>query len=126
MHSIRRRCAINVFLRCRENWLRNHSLALMLKMCKYSLFESTSTLDLHDDADNPTEACTSRLQTWHRGGGHYCIRTSYGFNCEKTKLSDSEPRREPGLKCLLYEARNNVAVQEAEETRFKDTKGNKS
>lgn len=25
------------------------------------------------------------------------------------------------MKCLLYEARNNVAVQEAEETRFKDT-----
>ena len=65
----------------------NHSLALMLKMCKYSLFESTSTLDLHDDADNPTEACTSRLQTWHRKGrgGHYCIRTSYGFNCEKNQ-----------------------------------------
>ena len=46
----------------------NHSLALMLKMCKYSLFESTSTHDLHDDADNPTKTCTSRLQTWHRKG----------------------------------------------------------
>ena len=44
----------------------NHALALMLKMCKYSLYESNSTLDLHDDADqNSKEACTSKLQTWH-------------------------------------------------------------
>ena len=50
----------------------NHSLALMLKMCKYSLFESTSTLYLHDDADNPTEACTPRQGSkpgTERGGG---------------------------------------------------------
>ena len=101
----------------------NHSLALMLKMCKYSLFESTSTLDLHDDADNPTEACTSRLQTWHRKGRGDTIVSEPVMDLivKKTKLSDSEPRREPGLKCLLYEARNNVAVQEDEETRFKDT-----
>ena len=31
-----------------------------------------------------------------------------------------EPRRE-GLRCLRYEARNNVPVQEAEEIKFKDT-----
>ena len=47
----------------------NHALALMLKICKYSLYESKSTLDLHNEADqNSTEACTSRLQTWHRKG----------------------------------------------------------
>lgn len=58
-----------------------------------------------------------------RGGRTLCIRTSYGFNCQKKKkkLSDSESRKEPGSKCLLYEARNNFAVQEAKETRFKDT-----
>ena len=47
----------------------NHSLALMLKMCKFSLFESKSTLDLVNNADqNPEAACTSRLQAWHRKG----------------------------------------------------------
>ena len=41
----------------------------MLTMCKYSLYESKSTLDLHDDADQDSkETCTSKLQTWHRKG----------------------------------------------------------
>ena len=35
----------------------NHLLALMLKLCKFSLFESKSTQDLVNDADqNPEEA----------------------------------------------------------------------
>ena len=47
----------------------NHSLALLLKLCKFSLFESKSTQDLVNDADqNPEESCTSMLQTWHRKG----------------------------------------------------------
>ena len=42
----------------------NHSLALMLKMCKSSLFQSKCALDLANDAvQNPEDACTSRLQT---------------------------------------------------------------
>ena len=42
----------------------NHALALMLKLCKYSLYESKSTLDLHDDVDeNSKQTYTSRLQT---------------------------------------------------------------
>ena len=45
----------------------NHALALKLKLCKYSLYDSKSTLDLHDDADeNSKQFCTSRLQTWNR------------------------------------------------------------
>ena len=45
----------------------NHSLALMLKLCKFSLFESKSTQGLVNLTDqNPEEASTSRLQTWHR------------------------------------------------------------
>ena len=41
----------------------------MIKMCIISLFESKNTLDLVTDAEqNPEEACTSRLQTWHRKG----------------------------------------------------------
>ena len=46
-----------------------HSLALMLKLCKLTLFQSKSTQDLFNDADqNPEEACTSSLQTWYRKG----------------------------------------------------------
>ena len=44
-----------------------NALALMLKLWKYSLYESKSTLDLHDDDDeNSQQTCTSRLQIWHR------------------------------------------------------------
>ena len=39
---------------------------------------------------------------------------------KKTKLRDSEKQGE-GINCLLYEARNNVTLQEAEERTFKDT-----
>ena len=35
-------------------------------------------------------------------------------------MSDSEKQGE-GINCLLYEAKNNVTVQEAEERTFKDT-----
>jgi len=42
---------------------RNHTLALMLKICKYSLPESKTTEDLNDESDeNPALACTSKLQ----------------------------------------------------------------
>ena len=38
----------------------------------------------------------------------------------KKKLGDSEKQGE-GINCLLYEARNNITVQEAEERTFKGT-----
>ena len=101
----------------------NHALALMLKLCNYSLYESKSTLDLHNDPDqNPNKACTSRLQTWHRKGRGDTIvpQPVMDIIVKKTKLTDDEPRRD-GLKCLLYEARNNAIVQETEEKKFKDT-----
>ena len=47
----------------------NHTLALMLKICKYSLFESKTTADINNELDeNPTLACTSKLQSWHKKG----------------------------------------------------------
>ena len=100
----------------------NHALALMLKICKYSLYESKSTLDLHNEADqNSTEACTSRLQTWHRKGRGDTIvpQPVMDIIVKKTK-TDNKPQKE-GLKCLLYEARKDVTAQEAEEKKFKDT-----
>lgn len=101
----------------------NHSLALMRELCKFSLFESKSTQDLVNDADqNPEEACTSRLQTWQRKGRGDTIAAQPVMDIivKKTKLSDSE-KQGKGLNCLLYEARNNATVQEAEERTFKVT-----
>jgi len=86
----------------------NRSLALMLKMCKLSLFESKSTQDLVNEADqNPEEACTSKLQTWHRKGRGDTIfpQPVMDIIVKKTKLSDNEKKKD-GIKCLLYEARN--------------------
>ena len=46
----------------------NHSLALMLKACKFSPYGS-QTKDLENEADQiPEQACTSKLQTWHQKG----------------------------------------------------------
>ena len=98
----------------------NHPLALILKMCKFSLFDSKSTQDLVNDANqNPEEACTSRFQTWHRKGRDDTIvgQPVMDIFVKKTKLSDSEKQTE-GINCLLCEARNNVTVQEAEERTF--------
>ena len=44
-----------------------HILALMMKVCKYSLYDCTDVRDLKDEEDeNPTTASTSALQTWHK------------------------------------------------------------
>ena len=52
-------CASGKFNSC------NHTRALMLKICKYSLFESKTTENLNDEFDeNPSLACTSTLQTF--------------------------------------------------------------
>jgi len=73
----------------------NNALALMLKICKYSLFENKSTLDLHNDADQkPNEVCMSRLQTCHQKGRGDTIVSQSAMDIQKTKLSNNEPRRE--------------------------------
>ena len=39
----------------------------MLKVCKYSLYDSKDVRDLkHEKDENPATACTSALQNWHR------------------------------------------------------------
>ena len=93
----------------------------MLKLCKFSLFESKITQDLVNDADqNPEEACTSRLQTWHREGrGDAIVAQPVIDIIVKRKMSASE-KQEEGINCLLYEARNNVTLQQAEQRTFKD------
>ena len=100
----------------------HHSVPTSCKKGK-TFLEEESTEDLVNDADqNPEEACTSRLQTWHRKGRGDTIvpQPVMDVIVKKTKLSDTE-KQEEGINCLLYEARNNVTVLEAEERTFKET-----
>ena len=47
----------------------NRTSALLLKMCKYSLYDSKTTDALKDEADkNEAVPCTSQLQAWHKRG----------------------------------------------------------
>lgn len=47
----------------------NHVLALMFKMCKYTLFSATTTKDLSKEQDQQSSvACISQLQQWHKKG----------------------------------------------------------
>ena len=48
----------------------NHVLALMLKICKFTLFSCISTKDLVGEQDEQSSlACMSQLQQWHKKGG---------------------------------------------------------
>ena len=100
----------------------NHSLTLMLKLCKFSLFESKTTQHLSTDCDeNAQVVCTSKLQTWHkRGRGETIVpHPAVDIIVKKVRLNDGE--HEAGVKCLLYEAKNNVQVDQNEEKLFEDT-----
>ena len=84
----------------------NYILALMMKVCKYSLYDCTDVRDLKDEEDeNPTTASTSALQTWHKSrldGIHSqpvmeVVISNPGNNADKGKKT--------GVTCLLAEAR---------------------
>ena len=81
----------------------NHISALMLKVCKFALFEAKSTKDLNQD---PELACTSQLQKWNKKGGGKNIvpQPVMDVMVRKTKLDEPNSSR-GGVKCLLYEAR---------------------
>ena len=99
----------------------NHSLALMLKACKFSLYGSQNTKDLENEADQiPEQACTSKLQTWHKKGRGETIYPQPVIDVvvSKTKLEDTK-RGNEGIHSLLYEARNNTMYNSAEEQKFK-------
>lgn len=76
----------------------NHILALLLKLCKFTIFECQTCRDLcHEDDQNPTAACTSELQKWHKKGGGLNIMPEPIMNVvvSKTKLEDIEnPKRD--------------------------------
>ena len=108
----------------------NHVLALMMKLCKFSLYECRYVSELDRDDDSlPTEACTSSLQTWHRRGRGDSIRPQrvMDINVKKLKLdyntsnsTDQESsRKKSGIQSNLYEARNNLTTQENDELNLK-------
>ena len=84
----------------------NHILALMMKVCKYSLYDCTDVRDLKNEEDeNPTTACTSALQTWHKSRLDGIrsqpvmdvVISNPGNNADKGKKT--------GMTCLLADAR---------------------
>ena len=88
----------------------NHISALMLKICKFSLYKSKTTKDLRKEEDeNPQLACTSQLQQWsQKGGGENIVpQPVMEVVVKKTKLDERSTSRVSGsgIKCLLNEAR---------------------
>ena len=79
----------------------NHIPALMLKICKFTLFEAKSTKDLCEETDeNPELACTSQLQKWHKKGGGENIfpQPVMEVDVKNTKLDESSsPRGMPAV-----------------------------
>lgn len=70
----------------------NHVLALMLKLCKFSLDACSDTKQLNSEDDmNPSMACTSSLQLWHKKGRGDKItpKPIIEVMVKKTKLDDS-------------------------------------
>ena len=101
----------------------NHTLALMLKICKYSLFESKRTEDLQDESDeNPSLACTSKLQSWHKRGRGDSIHPQPIVDAVVTKIKPDDDKSAKGSRCQLYEARKIPQHNTEEEEKFQKAK----
>ena len=102
----------------------NQILVLLMKICKLSLYGCKDVIELEEEDEmQPTKSCTSTLQLWHRKGRGDAIypQPVMEISVKKTKLDDSpQSSKEPGLNCLLYEARNNLRTQYVDEIKFKE------
>ena len=83
----------------------NHVLALILKICKYTLYNCKNVTELQHEADeNRSTACTTTLQRWHQlrveGISSYPI---IEVSVSKTQLEGE--RKSCGITCHLYEPR---------------------
>ena len=100
----------------------NHILALLMKICKFSLYECKTVHELENEEDmQPKQACTSSLQRWHRKGRGDSINPQPAMEVLVAKTYLEQPRssaREPGVRCTLYEARNNIRGQKADEEKL--------
>ena len=84
----------------------NHILALMLKVCKYSLYDCKDVRDLKDEEDeNPTEACTSALQNWHKSRLEGIRSQPVREVVVSNPANNAESSNKTGVTCLLKEAR---------------------
>ena len=98
----------------------SHSLAFMLKACKFSLYGSQNTKDLENEGDQiPERACTSKLQTWHQKGRGETVYSQPVMDVVVSKTKLDTKRGNKGIHSLLYEARNNAMYNSAEEQKFK-------
>ena len=98
----------------------NHILALMFKLCKFSLFGCKFTEDLSSDSDQQAKlACTSQLQQWHKkgGGANICPEPVMEMVINKTRLDEEQARC--GVKCNLYEARMKVTHSKTDKQNLK-------
>ena len=102
----------------------NHVLALMMKVCKFTLYECKSVSDLDNEDDmQPQQACTSMLQQWHRKGRGDTIVSQPAMEVVVLKTHqdlDRSSSRESGVRCLLYEARTlqSIKSQRADEQKL--------
>ncbi|CAH3108012.1 unnamed protein product [Pocillopora meandrina] len=95
----------------------NHVLAMMFKMCMFTLFSSTTSKDLSEEQDQQSSvACTSQLQQWHKKGGGKNIAPQPLMEVEVRKIKDTESTSRFSIKPLLYDARmkntHNLATEQ--------------
>lgn len=97
-------------------------LALMLKICKYSLFESKTTEDLQGECDeNQSLACTSKLQSWHKRGLGDSIHPQPVVDVIVTKVRSDDEKSAKGIRCQLYEVHKIPQHNTEEEEKFKNS-----
>ena len=78
----------------------------MFKLCKFSLFNCSTTKDLSgEDDEHVPLACTSQLQQWHKKGGGANIAPQPVMEVQVNKIKDDGASSRSGLKCLLHDAR---------------------
>ena len=100
----------------------NHVLALMMKLCKFSLYSCQDVKELDYESDmTASKACTSSLQIWHRPvrGDKIKAQPVMELEVKRSKL-DKEYNPDGGVRCLLYEARKNLSPQTSDEIMLKD------
>jgi len=83
----------------------NHVLALMMKVCKYTLYDCKDVRHLKDEEDeNPTRACTSALQNWHKSRLEGIRSQPVMDVVVSNPTNNAESCKKTGVTCLLTEA----------------------
>ena len=98
----------------------NHILALLMKICKFTLYECKTVHELENEEDmQPKQACTSSLQQWHRKGRGNSINPQPAMEVLVAKTYLEQTRSSArDLGVTIYEARNNIRGQKADEEKL--------